>query len=46
MSRIERTPTSSASSKTIRWRTPLRDISAAACSRLQSGEAVMTLSLM
>ena len=42
MSRIERTPTSSASSKTTRWRMPRRDISAAARSRLQSGAAAIT----
>ena len=43
MSRIESTPTSSPSSKTTRWRTPRRDISAAARSRLQSGAAAITL---
>ena len=37
MSRIESTPTASPASKTTRWRTPRRDISAAARSRLQSG---------
>ena len=42
MSRIERTPTSSAASKTTRWRMPRPDISAAARSRLQSGEAAIT----
>ena len=40
MSRIERTPTGSPPSKTTRWRTLRRDISAAARSRLQSGAAV------
>ena len=43
MSRIERTPTSSASSKTTKWRMPRWDISAAARSRLHSGAAAITL---
>ena len=42
MSRIERIPVGSPPSKTTRWRTLRRDISAAARSRLQSDAAVRT----
>ena len=46
MSRIERTPTTSPPSTITRWRIPRRAMSAAARSRLQSGAAVITESLM
>ena len=46
MSRIESTPTSSPPSTTTRWRMWRRDISIAARSRLQSGAAEITVSLM
>ena len=46
MSRIESMPTSSLPSATTRWRMWRRDISIAARSRLQSGAAEMTVSVM
>ena len=46
MSRIERTPTTSGPSTITRWRMPRLAMSAAARSRLQSGFAVITESLM